>query len=89
MVNLGFARGTARAGNNKGAIEKLKVVVLTTPKSRQEIRSVHNVSHLGSEILAECRTRPQYVLRSNCDTGRSRLPGKEDVMSTSTRRAKP
>jgi hypothetical protein len=33
--------------------------------------------HLGSEIFAEWRTRPQYVLRSYCDSGNSRLPGKE------------
>lgn len=59
MVNLGFAREMVRAGNNKGAVEKLKVVVLTTPKLRKQIHSVRNDSHLGSEILAECRTRPQ------------------------------
>ncbi len=37
-------------------------------------------SHLGSEMSAECRTRPQYVLRSYCDAGNSRLPGSEEVM---------
>ena len=47
------------------------------------------MSHLGSEILAECRTRPQYVPRSNWDTGRSRLPGNEDVMSTTVEGKKP
>jgi len=40
------------------------------------------VSHLGSDMFAECCTRPQYVPRLNCETGRSRLPGSEDVMLT-------
>ena len=34
-------------------------------------------SYLGSEISAEWRTRPQYVLRSYCEVGSSRLPGIE------------
>lgn len=39
-------------------------------------------THLGSEMLAQCLTRPQYVLRSNCDSGSSRLPGSEaDILS--------
>lgn len=29
---------------------------------------------------AVCLTRPQYVLRSYCDSGSSRLPGMEDDM---------
>jgi hypothetical protein len=33
--------------------------------------------HLGSEISAECRTLPQYVLRSYCEVGSSRLPGSD------------
>ena len=39
------------------------------------------VSHLGSERFAACRTRPQYVLRSYWDAGRSLLPGREADMS--------
>lgn len=40
-------------------------------------------AHLGSERSAECLTRPQYVLRSYCDAGRSRFPGKEaDIVAT-------
>lgn len=35
------------------------------------------VSHLGSVMPAVCLTRPQYVLRSYCDSGSSRLPGRE------------
>jgi hypothetical protein len=31
--------------------------------------------------VAECCTRPQYVLRSYWETGKSRLPGSEDVIS--------
>lgn len=37
-------------------------------------------SHLGSVMPAVCLTRPQYVLRSYCDSGSSRLPGMEDDM---------
>jgi hypothetical protein len=54
-------------------------VALTTPSIAKEV-FVAQLSHLGSEILAECITRPQYVLRSNWEDGRSRLPGSEDVM---------
>lgn len=32
---------------------------------------------------AVCLTRPQYVLRSYCDSGSSRLPGKEADMLAS------
>jgi hypothetical protein len=40
-------------------------------------------SHLGSDMLAQCLTRPQYVLRSNRDSGSSRLPGIEaDILSS-------
>lgn len=39
------------------------------------------VSHLGSAIWADCLTRPQYVLRSYCDAGRSRAPGREADMA--------
>jgi hypothetical protein len=42
--------------------------------------------HLGSEIFAACRTRPQYVLRSYWEAGSSRLPGIEDDISRSLRR---
>jgi allantoicase len=31
-------------------------------------------------MVADCCTRPQYVLRSYWETGRSRLPGREDVI---------
>jgi hypothetical protein len=31
-------------------------------------------------MAAVCLTRPQYVLRSYCDSGSSRLPGMEDDM---------
>lgn len=44
------------------------------------------VSHLGSETSAQCRTRPQYVLRSYWDAGKSRVPGNEDVMAKGYRR---
>ena len=39
-----------------------------------------NFAHLGSVMPAACRTRPQYVLRSYCDSGSSRLPGMEADM---------
>jgi hypothetical protein len=35
------------------------------------------IPHLGSDISAACLTRPQYVLRSYCEIGSSRLPGNE------------
>lgn len=41
------------------------------------------LSHLGSVMLAVCSTLPQYVLRSNWDSGRSRLPGSEADMASS------
>lgn len=48
---------------------------------RTRNRLAHSqLSHLGSDIVAECWTRPQYVLRSYWETGRSRLPGSEDVI---------
>jgi hypothetical protein len=34
--------------------------------------------YLGSEMSAECLTRPQYVLKSYLEAGISRLPGNED-----------
>lgn len=37
-------------------------------------------SHLGSVMPVVCLTRPQYVLRSYCDSGSSRLPGREADM---------
>lgn len=40
------------------------------------------VSHLGSVMPAVCLTRPQYVLRSYCESGSSRLPGMEADMLT-------
>jgi len=58
------------------------VVLTTTMWARQDaLIAVH--SHLGSDIFAECLTRPQYVERSCCDTGSSRLPGSEaDIDAT-------
>lgn len=44
-------------------------------------------THLGSEISAAWRTRPQYVFRSYCDAGRSRLPGIDADMAASLRKA--
>jgi hypothetical protein len=41
------------------------------------------ISHLGSVMLAVCLTRPQYVLRSYCDSGSSLLPGIEADMLSS------
>lgn len=35
---------------------------------------------LGSVICIDCRTRPQYVFRSNWDSGSSRSPGNEEDM---------
>lgn len=35
------------------------------------------LSHLGSVRPAVCFTRPQYVLRSYWESGRSLLPGRE------------
>ena len=43
-------------------------------------RTEINPPHLGSEMFAECMTRPQYVLRSYCEAGSSRLPGSEADM---------
>ena len=37
-------------------------------------------SHLGSVMPAVCLTRPQYVLRSYCESGSARLPGREADM---------
>ena len=37
-------------------------------------------SHLGSDICADCLTRPQYVDRSYCEAGSSRLPSSEADM---------
>lgn len=54
------------------------VVVLTTPARKESF--VAQLSHLGSDIVADCFTRPQYVLRSYCEVGRSRFPGSEDVI---------
>ena len=45
-------------------------------------RPTRAVSHLGSDMFAECCTRPQYVPRLYCETGRSRFPGSEDVILT-------
>lgn len=56
------------------------VVALTTPSKCIEVLFAL-LSHLGSEMSAAWRTRPQYVLRSYCETGRSRFPGNEDVMA--------
>jgi hypothetical protein len=40
------------------------------------------LSHLGSDMSAECLTRPQYVERSYCEAGRSRFPGREaDILA--------
>jgi len=44
---------------------------------------IAQLSHLGSEMLAACCTRPQYVVRSNWELGRSRVPGREEVMAAS------
>lgn len=54
------------------------VVVLTTPSFR--VPSNVQLAHLGSDMSAECLTRPMYVLKSYCEAGRSREPGNEDVM---------
>jgi hypothetical protein len=43
-------------------------------------RTEINPPHLGSEMFAECMTRPQYVPRSYCEAGSSRLPGSEADM---------
>lgn len=56
-------------------------MVLTTPRICKGKDSSAQLSHLGSDMLAACCTRPQYVLRSNCETGRSRFPGSDDVMA--------
>ena len=40
------------------------------------------MAYLGSAISADCLTRPQYVVRSYSDAGRSRVPGIEaDIAS--------
>ena len=44
-------------------------------------RTEINPPHLGSEMFAECMTRPQYVLRSYCEAGSSRLPRSEADMT--------
>lgn len=44
-------------------------------------------SHLGSAMSAECFTRPQYVLRSWREAGRSLLPGRELDMAGGRPRA--
>jgi hypothetical protein len=54
---------------------------LTTPRIANTISLVAQLSHLGSEMLAACCTRPQYVVRSYWELGRSRVPGKEEVMA--------
>lgn len=45
------------------------------------ITSISSLSYLGSVMVAVCLTRPQYVLRSYCDSGGSRFPGKEADMA--------
>jgi hypothetical protein len=59
------------------------------PVSVTKHHTLRAVSHLGSDMLAECCTRPQYVPRSYCETGKSRLPGNEDVILTNMRMQKP
>lgn len=41
---------------------------------------VRSYSYLGSDMSADCFTRPQYVDRSYREAGRSRLPGNEADM---------
>ena len=53
---------------------------LFTKRSFQAWSIPLSISHLGSDISADCLTRPQYVERSYCDAGRSRAPGREDDM---------
>lgn len=48
---------------------------------QDKIEKSMGVSHLGSDISAECLTRPQYVERSYWEAGRSRFPGKEADMA--------
>lgn len=62
--------------SNDGQISK---AMLTTQAGSFMYRV--RLSHLGSEISAECFTRPQYVLRSYRETGSSRVPGREDVIA--------
>jgi len=38
-------------------------------------------SHLGSDMSAECFTRPQYELRSYLEVGSSLLPGSDADMA--------
>ena len=55
-------------------------VALTTTSAQGIVFAHAQLSHLGSDIAAECWTRPQYVLRSYWETGKSRLPGSKDVI---------
>ena len=48
---------------------------------QDRLKQSMRVSHLGSDISADCLTRPQYVERSYWEAGRSRLPGKEADMA--------
>ena len=51
------------------------------------VRRSRVFSHLGSAISADCFTRPQYVLRSYWEAGRSRCPGREaDMVAVQTLR---
>lgn len=70
----------------KAAYCSCRDAFLPGPSSRlrQDLRPrAFVVSHLGSVMPAVCLTRPQYVLRSYCDSGSSRLPGREADMLTS------
>ena len=58
-------------------------LVSPAPSSREVFPGMvytSSISHLGSDISADCFTRPQYVERSYCDAGRSRVPGREEDM---------
>ena len=51
------------------------------------VRRFRAFSHLGSAISADCFTRPQYVLRSYWEAGRSRCPDREaDMVAVQTLR---
>lgn len=91
VVSAGWYCRTLLNSHNKSAVHETKCVQSKTASQwswthhslRVQCLSIAaQLSHLGSEMLAACCTRPQYVVRSYWELGRSRVPGSEEVMST-------
>lgn len=75
-VLFAWSMAVLEGGFEERVIETIAGAHSTDPP-RSNKRQTTTVSHLGSAMFAECLTRPQYVVRSNCDAGRSLLPGRD------------